>query len=156
MKTCEDLSIPGHDSVFVVGDLACVIDKKTSLPVPGVAPAAIQMGRYVAGVIAEEMSSSGKKPRKEFVYRDKGGMATIGRNRAVAAVGGLSVSGFPAWLIWSLVHIIPLIDFRSKMMVILTWLWSYFSLSKSARLITGRPKFKVKQVLSGPNAKKEI
>jgi len=156
VKTCEDLSIPGHDSVFVVGDLACVIDKKTSLPVPGVAPAAIQMGRYVAGVIAEEMSSSGKKPRKEFVYRDKGGMATIGRNRAVAAVGGLSVSGFPAWLIWSLVHIIPLIDFRSKMMVILTWLWSYFSLSKSARLITGRPKFKVKQVLSGPNAKKEI
>jgi NADH:quinone reductase (non-electrogenic) len=156
VKTCEDLSVPGHDSVFVVGDLACVIDKKTSLPVPGVAPAAIQMGRYVAGLITEESSSSSEKPRKVFIYRDKGGMATIGRNRAVAAVGGFNVSGFPAWLIWSLVHIIPLIDFRSKMMVILTWLWSYFSLSKSARLITGRPKFKVKRVFSDSNTKKEI
>jgi len=155
IKTNDDLSIPGYPSVFAVGDLACVIDKKTAQPVPGVAPAAIQMGRHVAQLIAAECSAAGSRKGQAFVYRDKGGMATIGRNRAVAAIGGLQVSGFPAWLVWSLVHIIPLIDFRSKMMVILTWLWSYFSLSKSARLITGRPKFKVKQVLSGGGRKRQ-
>lgn len=151
----EDLAVPGHPSVFVVGDLACAVDRKTERPVPGVAPAAIQMGRYVAGLIAKECGGGEAVDRKPFVYRDKGGMATIGRNRAVAAVGGLKVSGFPAWLVWSLVHIIPLIDFRSKLMVIFTWLWSYFSLSKSARLITGRPKFKVKSVLAG-GSRKEV
>ncbi len=72
------------------------------------------MGRHVAQLIAAECSAAGSRKGQAFVYRDKGGMATIGRNRAVAAIGGLQVSGFPAWLVWSLVHIIPLIDFRSK------------------------------------------
>lgn len=154
VRVNDDLSIPGHPSAFVVGDLACITDRKTDCPVPGVAPAAIQMGRHVAALISAECSGDGTIRKKAFVYRDKGGMATIGRNRAVAAVAGLKFSGFPAWLVWSLVHIIPLIDFRSKLMVIFTWLWSYFSLSKNARLITGRPKFRVKTVLTGDGREK--
>lgn len=141
----DDLSVPGHPEVFVAGDLAHVLDAKSGRPVPGVAPAAIQMGEYVASVIGKKVS--GAVAPKPFVYRDKGGMATIGRNRAVAVVAGRHFTGFFAWMIWSLVHIIPLIDFRSKLTVIFSWFWSYFSLSKNARLITGRPKMKVKEAL---------
>lgn len=150
-----DLSIPGQPGVFVVGDLACAIDSQTGKPVPGVAPAAIQMGRYVARMIKGEVTAGAEdnKQRPVFHYRDKGGMATIGRNRAVVHVAGINLSGFTAWLVWCAVHILPLIDFRSKVMVILTWMWSYFSLSKSARLITGRPKFRVKEVLPGHKGK---
>ncbi len=144
----EDLSLPSHPELFVVGDLAHVVDVKTDQPVPGVAPAAIQMGCYVARQIRSELSAGEVSVnRQAFRYRDKGGMATIGRNRAVAHIGGRHFSGFLAWSIWSLVHIIPLIDFRSKLSVIFSWIWSYFSLSKSARLITGRPKLKVKSAL---------
>jgi NADH dehydrogenase len=74
-------------------------------------------------------------------------MATIGRNRAVAAVAGWQFSGFPAWALWGVVHILPLIGFRNKLAVVFSWIWSYFSLSKNARLITGQPRMKVKQVL---------
>ncbi|HEY5673289.1 MAG TPA: NAD(P)/FAD-dependent oxidoreductase [Malonomonas sp.] len=141
----DDLSVPGAPEVFVAGDLAQVTDHKTGKPVPGVAPAAIQMGEYVAAVIAKKVA--GDATNGPFVYRDKGGMATIGRNRAVAVVAGRHFTGFFAWMIWSLVHIIPLIDFRSKLTVIFSWFWSYFSISKNARLITGRPKMKVKEAL---------
>ena len=141
----DDLSIAGHPEVFVVGDLAHARDHKSSGVVPGVAPAAIQMGKYVANLIQQDLNHPAE--RKPFIYRDKGGMATIGRNRAVAAIGGYSFSGFMAWLVWSMVHIIPLIDFRSKLTVIFSWCWSYFSLSKNARLITGRSKMKVKEAL---------
>ncbi len=148
VPVAADLSLPGHPEVFVVGDLAHVEDAATGQLVPGVAPAAIQMGQHVAKLIKQERAA-GKplEPRSPFRYRDKGGMATIGRNRAVAHIGGRHFSGFLAWTIWSLVHIIPLIDFRSKLSVIFSWFWSYFSLSKSARLITGRPKLKVKTAL---------
>ncbi len=140
-----DLSIPGYPEVFVIGDLAHVRDQKSGGVVPGVAPAAIQMGKYVAKLIQQDLHQQGE--RKPFIYRDKGGMATIGRNRAVATIGGYYFSGFMAWLVWSMVHIIPLIDFRSKLTVIFSWCWSYFSLSKNARLITGRTKIKVKEAL---------
>ena len=144
VPVADDLSLPGFPEVFVVGDLAQVINGKTSQPVPGVAPAAIQMGQHVAAVISKSLAGEARSP---FIYSDKGGMATIGRNRAVATIGGRHFTGFFAWMIWSLVHIIPLIDFRSKLSVIFSWFWSYLSLSKSARLITGRPKMKVKEAL---------
>lgn len=149
----DDLSVPGFPDVFVAGDLAHVRDGNSGQPVPGVAPAAIQMGQYVAAAI--RMSLAGDVDHGPFVYRDKGGMATIGRNRAVATVAGYHFSGFFAWMIWSLVHIIPLIDFRSKLSVIFSWCWSYFSLSKSARLITGRPEMKVKTALGVVNEKED-
>jgi len=150
-----DLSIPGHPEAFVVGDLAHIIDPRSGLEVPGVAPAAIQMGRHVARMIRRELTSPGQAAsRPAFRYHDKGSLATIGRNRAVAAIGGRQFGGLAAWLLWGLVHIIPLIGFRNKLSVILTWLWSYFSLSKNARLITGQPKMKVKQVLEVPDEKK--
>jgi len=148
VKVESDLSLPEHSDVFVVGDLAHVVDDKTGQPVPGVAPAAMQMGRHVAAVIKREQNQPGAE-RKAFRYRDKGGMATIGRNRAVATIAGRNFSGIFAWWIWSLVHIIPLIDFRSKLSVVFSWIWSYFSLSKNARLITGRSKMKVKSALGG-------
>lgn len=142
-----DLSIPDHPEVFVVGDLVNLTDPKTGEPIPGVAPAAIQMGKYVAAMISQDLDSDEKpSPRADFVYRDKGSMATIGRNRAVAYVGGHQFSGFFAWLTWGVVHIIPLIGFRNKMSVVISWLWSYFSQGKNARLITGRPTMRVKQV----------
>jgi NADH dehydrogenase len=143
-----DLSVPGHREVFVIGDLAHLTDPRTGRLVPGVAPAALQMGRHVAELIRRELNGRDRDaPRPPFRYRDKGSLATIGRNRAVAAVGGRQFGGFIAWLLWGVVHIIPLIGFRNKLSVILSWLWSYVSLSKNARLITGRPQMKVKQVL---------
>ena len=138
----DDLSVPGHSEIFVIGDLAHVTDKKTSQLVPGVAPAAIQMGRYVASSICRHLKG---KEHSAFEYHDKGSMATIGRNRAVASIAGWHFTGFFAWSIWSLVHIVPLIGFRNKLSVIFSWLWSYLSLSKSARLITGRSKMQVKE-----------
>lgn len=139
-----DLSIPGHPEVFVVGDLANLIDPQTGAPIAGVAPAAIQMGKHVADLIRQTLVDEHSE-RGPFRYHDKGSMATIGRNRAVVHVGGRQFGGFLAWLCWGIVHIIPLIGFRSKMSVVFSWLWSYFSLSKNARLITGRPKMRVKQ-----------
>jgi len=148
VKVNGDLSLPSHPEVFVIGDLALVIDSKTGQPVPGVAPAAIQMGKHAARTIRAEVTSGEQPlPKRIFRYRDKGGMATIGRNRAVAYIAGRHFGGFGAWLIWSLVHIIPLIDFRSRLSVIFSWAWSYFSVSQNVRLITGRPQMKVKETL---------
>ena len=122
------------------------IDPKTGQPIPGVAPAAIQMGKHVAMLIRQSLVDGDENtPCAPFHYHDKGSMATIGRNRAVASVGGRQFGGFFAWLCWGVVHIIPLIGFRNKMSVVFSWLWSYFSMSKNARLITGRSRMKVKQ-----------
>ena len=143
----SDLSIPDHPEVFVVGDLTHLPDPKTGQPIPGVAPAAIQMGKHVATLIRQNLANDNEtSPRAAFRYRDKGSMATIGRNRAVAYVGGRQFGGLLAWACWGVVHIIPLIGFRNKLSVVTSWLWSYFSFGKNARLITGRPKMKVKQV----------
>lgn len=140
----DDLSVPGHPEIFVVGDLAHVTDRKTEKPVPGVAPAAIQMGKYAAAAIRSRL---GGEDSPAFTYRDKGSMATIGRNRAVASIYGQHLCGFWAWVIWSLVHIVPLVGFRNKLSVIFSWFWSYFSVSKSVRLITGRSKMELKEVI---------
>jgi len=143
-----DLSLPGHPDVFVVGDLACAKDRKSGLPVPGVAPAAVQMGGFVADIIHRECTAvTGISARREpFCYTDKGSMATIGRNRAVAYLKGYSFSGIPAWLLWGVVHLIPLVGFRTRLSVVMSWFFSYLSLSKNARLITGSAKIRVKKL----------
>lgn len=122
-----DLSVPGHPEVFVAGDLAAVEG------VPGVAPAAMQMGRHAGRVIA-----SGE--RRPFRYKDKGSLATIGRARAVADIQGLRFSGFPAWLAWLAIHIFYLIGFRNRFFVLAGWAWHYLTFRRGARIITGIPK----------------
>jgi NADH dehydrogenase len=104
----------------------------------------MQMARHVARLIKNELDSGpGRAPRPPFKYWDKGTMATIGRSAAVAWVGNLKFSGWPAWLAWLLVHLIFLVGFRNKLAVFLQWTYSYFSYKRSARLITGLPQEKV-------------
>jgi NADH:ubiquinone reductase (H+-translocating) len=137
----SDLTIDGRPEVFVVGDLASVVDPESKQPVPGVAPAALQMGRYVADLIAAETTARAKgsepPPRKPFVYHDKGSLAVVGRNRAVGRIGSWETAGFLAWLIWALVHVLSLVTFRNRVMVAWQWMWSYLSFDRGARLITG-------------------
>ncbi len=135
VRVSPDLSVPGRPEVFVIGDLACVSDA-TYGTVPGMAPGAMQMGRHAARTILEE--AKGKvAPRPAFVYQDKGLLATIGRARAVAALGKLRFAGFPAWALWAGLHIVYLIGFRSKLLVMIEWAWAYFIFERGARLITG-------------------
>jgi NADH dehydrogenase len=129
-----DLSLPLHPEVFVIGDLAALKDEKGKL-LPGVAPVAIQQGRFVAKVIREEIES---RPRTSaFHYWDKGSLATIGRAAAVAEFGRIHISGFIAWLSWLFVHILFLIGFRNRLLVFIQWAWSYVTYERGARLITG-------------------
>ncbi len=128
-----DLSIPGHPNVFVIGDLAHV-EHKGQL-VPGVAPAAMQMGPSAADNVTRTLAG---KPRKPFAYRDKGMLATIGRGAAVAHIGRVKASGYVAWLLWLFVHVFFLIGFRNRVLVMIQWAWSYLTYDRGARLITGR------------------
>ena len=130
VKVAPDLSVPGHPEIFVVGDLAF-------LPgVPGIAPAAKQMGRHAGFNIGNSLEN---RPRKEFRYRDYGQLATIGRNRAVAMFGRLHLSGYPAWLTWLVAHIYFLIDFRNRLAVLIDWAWSYWTYDRYARIIIKGP-----------------
>ena len=128
----EDLTISGHPEVQVIGDLAN-FSYKEGKPLPGLAPVAIQQGKHAAENVLAMIG--GEKPLR-FSYRDKGTLATIGRNRAVADLNTMHLSGFFAWLAWLFVHIFFLIGFRNRIAVIFTWAWSYFSFNKGARLIT--------------------
>lgn len=128
-----DLRLPGHDNIFVIGDTAAVTDA-SGRSVPGVAPAAKQMGRFAARSI---LASVRGKTTGRFVYRDYGNLATIGRKAAVADFGSFTLSGLPAWLVWGLVHVGFLIGFRNRATVMLDWAWSYFTFGRGARLITG-------------------
>jgi NADH dehydrogenase len=160
IKVAPDLSVPAWPEVFVIGDMAAVA-RADGKPVPGVAPVAMQMAKYVARVIEQELSEprsvEGMDPRHEsvereaseretakrrraqppFRYRDKGTLATIGRSSAVAVFGKLKLHGFPAWIAWLGVHLIFLIGFRSKVSVLLAWSYSYFTYKLGARIITG-------------------
>jgi NADH dehydrogenase len=135
-----DLSVPAHPEVFVIGDLAALKDKRGKM-LPGVAPVAIQQGRFVAKVIREEMdhrrAQDVKVARRPFHYWDKGSLATIGRAAAVAEFGKIHISGFIAWLSWLFVHIFFLIGFRNRVLVLIQWAWSYVTYERGARLITG-------------------
>ena len=126
------LNLAGHPDVFVVGDLAWFIDSKGQT-LPGIAPVAIQMGGNVADNISRDLRHESRKP---FVYFDKGSMATIGRAQAVAMVGKLHLSGFIAWMAWLFIHILYLIGFRNRLVVMIEWIWSYLRFEKAARLIT--------------------
>ena len=131
----NDCSIPGHPEVFVIGDAARFVAEGKE-PLPGVSPVAMQQGRFVARQIARSVSVP-EKARERFAYRDKGIMATIGRSRAVASIGGLRLSGFIAWIAWLLLHIVYLIDFRSRIVVLMRWGWQYLTYEVGSRLITG-------------------
>jgi NADH dehydrogenase len=128
-----DLSIPGHPEAFVIGDLAAFIHQ-TGQPLPGLAPVAIQQGRAVAGNVWRRLRG---EPTRPFHYFDKGSMAAIGRAKAVAVMGRLRLWGFPAWLAWVFVHILYLIGFRNRFLVVFEWAWAYFTYQRGARLITG-------------------
>ncbi|HXJ89847.1 MAG TPA: NAD(P)/FAD-dependent oxidoreductase [Candidatus Binatia bacterium] len=136
-----DMSLPGHAEVFAIGDLAAAKDEQGK-PLPGVAPVAIQQGKYVAKLIRNEVEeSTGRcrslQPRPPFHYWDKGSLATIGRAAAIAQFGKIHISGFIAWLSWLFVHIFFLIGFRNRLLVFIQWAWSYVTYERSARLITG-------------------
>ena len=128
----DDLTIPGHPEVQVIGDLAN-FSHQTGKPLPGVSPVAMQQGRHAARNILGMID--GRKPQR-FRYWDKGSMATIGRNKAVADLNFMHLSGLPAWLAWLLVHIIFLVGFRNRLAVLFQWAWAYFTFNKGARLIT--------------------
>jgi len=128
----EDLTIPGHNEVQVIGDLANFAHQGDK-PLPGVSPVAMQQGRHAARNILGMID--GLKPRR-FHYWNKGSMATIGRNKAVADLNFLHLSGLPAWLVWLFVHIIFLVGFRNRIAVLIQWAWSYLTFNKGARLIT--------------------
>lgn len=127
-----DLTIPGHPEVQVIGDLASLTGKDGK-PLPGVSPVAIQEGRHAAKNILHQIE--GAKPQP-FHYWDKGSMATIGRNRAVADLNFVHFSGLPAWLAWLFVHVLYLVGFRNRIAVLFQWAWAYLTFNKGARLIT--------------------
>jgi NADH dehydrogenase len=125
-----DLSVPGHPEVFVVGDLAAITSNGRA--VPGIAPAAKQMGTYAATCIADSLAG---RPRTAFEYRDRGSLATIGRRAAIVEMPGLKLSGTLAWCFWLAAHIFFLIGFRNRLVVLLDWAWAYFTYDRSARII---------------------
>lgn len=141
VQVTPDLCVPGHPEIFVAGDLAAV--QHDGRPVPGIAPAAKQMGRHVADTIRARLAANGADAAKAakapgaFRYRDYGNLATIGRMAAVVHVGRLQLSGAPAWWFWLLAHVFFLIGFRNRLAVLLDWTWSYWSYQRGARIILG-------------------
>lgn len=128
-----DLTVPGRPEVFVIGDLAHVVDA-AGQPLPGVAPVAMQQGRYVADLIAKRLRG---RNLPSFKYRRQGSMATIGRAAAVADFGRVRLSGYFAWLAWLFVHLIFLVEFENRLLVLTQWAWNYVTRNRAARLITG-------------------
>jgi NADH dehydrogenase len=133
VRVGPDLKLPGRPNVFVIGDTASASDA-TGHVVPGVAPAAKQMGKYVATSVLDEIAG---RPIRPFIYKNYGNLATIGRKAAVADFGRVNLTGLPAWLVWGLVHVGFLIGFRNRTTVMLDWAWSYLTYNRGARLITG-------------------
>jgi NADH dehydrogenase len=134
VKVRPDCSVPGHDEIFVIGDVAAMAGGDGK-PLPGLAAVATQHGKYVAKVIIRRVA--GRPPPPAFRYRDLGTLAMIGRSRAVAVLGRMRLRGFPAWLFWSLVHLLLLAGFRNRVVVYLNWSWAWFTYGRGARLITG-------------------
>lgn len=130
----KDLTLPGHPEIYVIGDMAALADEK-GRPLPGVAPVAMQQGRYVARAVAGRLA--GRPIAEPFRYRDKGSMATIGRGRAIADLGFLRLSGYPAWLAWLFIHLMYLVQFGNRVLILVQWAWNYLTWNRSARLITG-------------------
>jgi NADH dehydrogenase len=135
IQVSKDLSIPNNNHIFVAGDQCAFIDVKTNRQLPGVAPAAVQQGQFIAKTIRDEILG---KPRGEFRYHDKGQMATIGRSRAITEVGKYRFTGMFAWLVWLVVHIYFLTGFRNRLFVVLSWAWSFVTFRRGARLIVNK------------------
>ena len=130
-----DLTVPGHPEIFVVGDLSN-FSHQTGKPLPGVAQPAIQEGRYVAKAISKRLK--GEKKARAFHYWDKGNLATVGRAAAVADLNWLRLSGLPAWLIWLFVHLMNIVEFKNRLLVLIQWAWLFITYDRAARLITGK------------------
>ena len=128
------LTIPGHPEIFVIGDLAN-FSHQTGKPLPGVAQPAIQQGAYVGKLIHARLRNKQLPP---FHYLDKGNLATIGRGAAVADLNWLQISGWPAWLIWVFIHLLYIVEFQNRLLILLQWAWLYITFDRSARLITGK------------------
>jgi NADH dehydrogenase len=131
----SDLSIAGHPDIFVIGDLAHCRNQQGQ-PLPGVAPVAMQQGHYVAELVRHRLRGQTPPP---FHYRDRGSMAIVGRAEAVADIRGRRFSGLLAWLAWLFIHLIYLVEFENRILVVTQWAWNYFTRNRSARLITGEP-----------------
>jgi NADH dehydrogenase len=128
-----DFTLAGHPEIFVIGDMA-IYPGANGKPLPGVAPVAIQAGRYVARVVDSRLRGT-SPPR--FTYKDRGDMATIGRGAAVADLRFVRFSGYPAWWAWLLIHLLNIVDHESRLLVLVQWAWNYFTRNRAARLITG-------------------
>ncbi|HWL07183.1 MAG TPA: NAD(P)/FAD-dependent oxidoreductase [Planctomicrobium sp.] len=139
-----DLSIPGHPEVFVVGDMAAAVSDDTKQQVPGVAQGGIQMGHYAGVQITRELlGKQTPEQRPPFRYHDKGSMAIIGKSKAVAQIGRLKFGGFPAWVVWGLIHIVFLVGFRNRLQVLASWFWNWLLNARDARLITGDAELEI-------------
>jgi NADH dehydrogenase len=141
----NDLSIPGHPSAFVVGDLACFTPEGDSRPLPGLAPVAMQQGTHAAANVRRLAKGEATVP---FRYKDKGTMATIGRAHGIAVSGKLQMSGFLGWLAWLFIHVLFLIGFKNRMLVMIQWAWQFFTYKRGARLITGEPRLPAQRLTS--------
>jgi NADH dehydrogenase len=138
VRIMPDCSVPGHPGIFAIGDVAS-LDGPSGKPLPALAPVAKQQGKYVGSLIKARIA--GKRDPAPFRYRDFGALAVIGRSRAVAKFGRVNLTGFPAWLTWALVHLMFLVNFRSRLIVYINWSWAWVTHSRSARLMTERQDF---------------
>jgi NADH dehydrogenase len=136
VPVAADCSVPGHPRVFVIGDAAYLVDSKSQRPVPGVSQGALQMGRYVARVIDEDIKGARRLRARGFHYSDYGSMATIGKSRAVVEIGPLRFGGLLAWLAWMFLHVSVLIGFRNRVSVLTSWIYGYVFSRRGSRLIT--------------------
>lgn len=145
-----DLTLPGHPEVFALGDMARVRGSNgTVIPLPGLAPVAMQQGRYAARVIERRLRG---EPTRAFHYRDKGNLATVGRSKAVAEIGPLRLGGFPAWILWLTVHLFYLIGFQNRLLVLLRWTISFATRGRGARLIDEAEPIEEGYLLAGDKA----
>lgn len=144
VKVLPDLTLPGHPEIFVIGDLAH-LEQPAGRLLPGVAQVALQEGAHAARLIQARLLGQTLAP---FAYKERGNMATIGRNAAVADLGWLRLSGFLGWLIWLFIHLLYIEQFHNRLLILTQWAWSYFSRNRSARLITGEDE--LPETNSGP------
>jgi NADH dehydrogenase len=131
VKVTPELTLPGQPDIYVVGDAAYL--EKDGVPLPMMVPVAVQQAETAAANILAKLNN---RPAKAFIYRDPGSLATIGRNSAVARLGALTFRGFAAWLVWLFVHLINLVGFRNRLIVLINWAWDYFFYDRAVRLIT--------------------
>lgn len=135
VKVLPDCSVPDHPDIFAIGDVAS-FDPGTGKPLPGLAPVAKQQGRYVGKLLADRIA--GRTSPQPFEYHDLGTMAVIGRSRAIADFRSFQLKGLLAWVTWSMVHLMLLVDFRSRLLVYVNWSWAWFTYGRGARLLTGQ------------------